>query len=817
MASTTVKIPNLGASLDDVGTALGTTSSPTLIPEYMTATTVTGSPAAGKFYSAISGRAPMIDSSKKPDGKLGVERIDGVKATLIVGEIGSSGEPVYEIFGDSRVRLIGDPNLVNNSLGFHFENSNPIEVTFYGTGINFIANLSSTLTGTYSVDGGSPVAFDFSGGSGVIEQRDYPAHIVLPIASGLTQGVHTVTIAPGLVAYYSGIEILNESLTIGIPEGSITADGVTQTIATPTTTDLTTFDVATQDGSGVITDATKGGCVVVYIDTDGTVKKSINYADTTQLDLTAADHSNETVVQKFNWREFGAGRADDFSTLSSASNRAFTLDDGTTTLVCKQMVVTGSLADAMVHNSSTEFFSITFVGTGLDIAVEDNAVGGSSDWAVLVDNSSIGSLVSAGTGGNHTLSIVSGLPFGTHVVRITQNSTTYNRGFKDFIIYAPSKPALTTGQIELSCGYKTADFVANTVAGLETISQGVIRKSGSRELVYVNGTTGTTDWNVSGVSPNNVGGLELATDRLNSQFSDTFFGTGFEFRTNNNTGFSTNVLLELDDGSGFQTLNTTNFPGLSSSVYGGFSFNAGTGVASWAVSTTIGGGLVVSDLPLANNTIRTDNQTASKTQTIHAMDIITPYYAYKNDILNLSSELVGSNALQSKVLIPGATDKKIIATAGIDAGTNADSEVSVDSFTGSNGGLGSAASNKIGVFVGTRDVKGSDIVYAKDSVNGDTFTIRRAGVYAMTLTAGLVTGDNYQGISVNSNQLTTSILTITPAHRKAITQQATALPASCSVTLIMAAGDVVRTHHASATLRTGAGSGAFRVTQILKF
>ena len=84
---------------------------------------------------------------------------------------------------------------------------------------------------------------------------------------------------------------------------------------------------------------------------------------------------------------------------------------------------------------------------------------------------------------------------------------------------------------------------------------------------------------------------------------------------------------------------------------------------------TGGVGVVVEGLPHTRHTIEFKLGATGMWLEAGVLDIITPYYAYKNDILNLSSALVGSNALQSKVLIPGATDKKIIAIAGIDDGT----------------------------------------------------------------------------------------------------------------------------------------------------
>ena len=48
----------------DIVDSLSAVSEATLVPQYMTATTATGAPAAGMFHSVISGRAPLLDSSK---------------------------------------------------------------------------------------------------------------------------------------------------------------------------------------------------------------------------------------------------------------------------------------------------------------------------------------------------------------------------------------------------------------------------------------------------------------------------------------------------------------------------------------------------------------------------------------------------------------------------------------------------------------------------------------------------------------------------------------------------------------------------------
>ena len=672
MASTTVKIPNLGASLDDVGTALGTTSSPTLIPEYMTATTVTGTPAAGKFYSEISGRAPMLDLSKYPSGKLGVERIKMPASglSLIDGEVGPDGQNVYQN-NDERIRVANLGALINDyedtiTIRAASTLNTKIEVVAYCTGLSILTNSDNTRTMEIKVDGVAQTN-DSLVASTVLNGRGYEENIVRVMISGLAAGVHTISLsAPATNHFVSGFEILNESLTIGIPAGSITADGVTQTIATPTTTDLTTFDVATQDGSGVITDATKGGCVTVYIDTDGTVKKAINYADSSQGTLVGAnvDHSNEEVVQKFNFREFGVGRADDFSTLGAAnSNRAFTLDDGTTTLVGSTVrtIIRGG-TDHIFTDALNSFITLTFVGTGIGLDV--HLVAAHDTYTFYVDGVSIGTTTGFAGGATDKLGVmqvVSGLTYGTHTLKIERSAFAGAAlDMQSFIIYAPKKPVLTTGQIELSCGYKMADFVAASSAGVETINSGVLRKGITREAVY-GGT-----WTAAALSvASYLDGQFFYTDTDSDTVSYTFYGTGFVWRPRAKADVGADIQLTLD---GSITDFSVYSPAPSYYGPGDTGFTASTGILDINGTTAIGVGVVVEGLPHTRHTIEFKLGATGTYLEAGVLDIITPYYAYKNDILNLSSELVGSNALQSKVLIPGATDKKIIAIAGIDAG-----------------------------------------------------------------------------------------------------------------------------------------------------
>jgi len=86
---------------------------------------------------------------------------------------------------------------------------------------------------------------------------------------------------------------------------------------------------------------------------------------------------------------------------------------------------------------------------------------------------------------------------------------------------------------------------------------------------------------------------------------------------------------------------------------------------------------------------------------------------------------------------------------------------------------------------------------------------------ATTATGSPIAGKFYSSIIGREPMLDLSKIP-SGKHRKCSTQQPTNLPASCSVTLILKKGDIIRTHHASATLLTGSGRGQFRITQIVK-
>lgn len=90
---------------------------------------------------------------------------------------------------------------------------------------------------------------------------------------------------------------------------------------------------------------------------------------------------------------------------------------------------------------------------------------------------------------------------------------------------------------------------------------------------------------------------------------------------------------------------------------------------------------------------------------------------------------------------------------------------------------------------------GTAITHASSSTDGDSLTINEDGVYGVTYSDGVTATLGAFGISVNSNQLTTSIASITLTHRYGWTMNPSASNVGTFATTFYASkGDVVRPH-----------------------
>lgn len=619
--------------------------------------------------TAIAGRAKIPDLVNDLCARMAIDRIMTPTAVLLQGESGANGETVFGAVNDTLglIRFVG--NWSSNIFGAYgnFVSSSTstndyMEVTFYGTGLNIIAyNVTMDLRAT--VDGGSEGANVIpSTVNQVLGNRGYGPNMVFPAVSGLTPGLHTVKIRSASVTSafnMHGLEILNESTLVKVNPGSAYINGVKLQLAAQST-----------PAYNASVTGTKGGRVLTYLTPAGAVAQAFQATNASQLVFPNVDHTNEEIARVYSPREFGSGRTDDFSTLvQSNSPRAFTLDDGTTTLVgLNARVTTQNNAEHLyLGGASGNFYVFTFVGTGLDIVWSADATGtngSSTAFQVFVDGnlSYNWSTLSPGTN-TQVQKVVSGLPYGTHTVRLIQGSVSaWNVLTKSFIVYQPKKPTLPAGAVELADYNVMADFVGNTVVGRDTMSTGVLRKPMTREALFVG-----SNWSANLSITGSVTGFEVGTGThvAGNSVSYTFFGTGVELRGESNGSTQTNVAVTING----LAATTANFPSMLSSVYGFTSLTAGVLNSQGAGGD--GSGLIIRNLPLGLYTIK-----FTLAQTVNwwmdAFDVITPIHSYKSNLyvdfqntLNIGSQGISDNRKLTPVKDSLQANKSWVQAQGV--------------------------------------------------------------------------------------------------------------------------------------------------------
>lgn len=606
--------------------------------DLMVATSTTGAPGSGLFYSTIVNRASMPDLRSDLKARMGIERLPLQQLYQISNEFGPNGEPVYGVLNDSlgQIRFVGTWNNNLDAYGVYVSSASTgayLEVTFYGTGLNlFYGADGNSRDWRVSVDGGSEGASILSSSSGAIGNRNYNPRTQVQVISGLSLGVHTVKIRynSGTSIAISDLEIVNEVTSLKIqPGASYIAGKKITTLAQQSLAYNSSFE------SGTL--GTRGGRVVVYQKSDGTITKAVQPTDTASATLSSANHQNEEIARTYHWREFGSGRADDFSgNFSSGSNLAFSLDDGSTTLIGSAV---SYLNDVLYLNGNGSYIILTFVGTGLDFIRKDIGSGSVDTFTYAIDGSA--SAFSFTFNGNkQQQKVVSGLPYGTHTVKITRTSaTSASIGFQQFVVYQPKKPTVPSGAVELADYNVMADYTqTSSVTTVDTIGNGMLRKVATREFVYVDGTGGTQNWNAGLQVVNSSVGFEVSSDRSGAYFEYVFFGTGFEQRSDSGSGFATSVQISLQNlsiGGSLQNATITNFPTMvngtgSSST----TFTNSTGILNKAANATIVRDDLfrLSNLPLALWKVRFTNNNASTFLQNDNFNIITPIHSHKSNL-----------------------------------------------------------------------------------------------------------------------------------------------------------------------------------------
>lgn len=584
-------------------------------------------------FTTITNRAQVTDFANDGLPKMGIDRIITQSLVEVPGEYGPNGERVWRPINDvhNQVRCVGNWVSLNTNNGTFVScaGGEYLEITFYGTALNILAYTDSIARSmSVSVNGGSASTVTNSS-AGTLQTRNYASNTVIPLFSTPTVGLYTVrvTAITNSISIY-GFETLNTASTIFLPPTTSYVGGRRLYNGSSSTT---AFNSGFESG----TLGTRGGHVLVYQKADGTIAKAVTPTNTSQANLNSADHTNEEVLRVYYPREFGAGRSDDFSSLAaSASSRAFTLDDGTTTLLGQNLYLNDRLGVGYEHltaNTASDYFTFTFIGTGLDIDVTPSTA--AATLTITVDGTSIGSMTFTTANLRAIRRVVSGLPYGTHTVRFVWATNVV--ALNSFITYVPRTPALPAGAVALADYFVMADYVLASSSQNPFVSQGVLRKMNSRELIY-SGTFFAYSLNTFN-QPFPHSGAVANSNGAGSYVEYTFFGTGIEFYNIFSTAASYDLSILVDGlalNAGSNAGSTISLTIATTTTAAGVANNGITLSAAGAVSGGFSGspsqpGLIrISGLALGRHVIRV---TTNITNNLSAdcFGVITPIHAPK--------------------------------------------------------------------------------------------------------------------------------------------------------------------------------------------
>lgn len=489
-------------------------------------------------FTTIQNRNQLLDSSNMLQAVMGVERIPFISSNILSNEFGANGEIVRELDGkDARVRFVGAgwANL-STANGTRVETAvigDYLEVSYYGTGINLLVTLySASMDARLTIDNASEIGATIypASISTILSGRSYNPNQIVPLVSGQSLGWHTVKVRCNNVAGFPtmGIEILNQSTSLTIPVGQAFVGNKKESLAVLSNSAY---------NAGVV--GTKGARVVKYLK-DGAPSQAVRECAATPSYLTNANHTNEEVVRRINFREFGVNRADDFSLMAaSIISAVFTLDDGTTTLVGSQVRDGGTIngVNGLSPYAANAFFTITFVGTGLDI-MSIASTTTVDTHTLTIDGVSQGNITLPTHGFPFLLKICSGLPYGTHTVKILRSTfVSSSTVFADFIIYQPKKPILPVGAVEIADYNVTANYITDTITAQNGVGSGVIRKMSTRENTYVG------SWTININTPAFNSGFQMYTNVAASYVEYSFYGTGVVFNSYTEVGTVNSTIL----------------------------------------------------------------------------------------------------------------------------------------------------------------------------------------------------------------------------------------------------------------------------------
>jgi len=228
--------------------------------------------------------------------------------------------------------------------------------------------------------------------------------------------------------------------------------------------------------------------------------------------------------------------------------------------------------------------------------------------------------------------------------------------------------------------------------------------------------------------------------------------------------------------------------------------NGGTGSA-FAMLTGPSGTIKTYTFPNANATVLT------------SATVVTVPQGGTGKVTNTAGRLLlGAGTSAMTELAPGAIGNIVVSdgtnwTSGPNAAAVGNHNVKVTQGNG----YGST-NTKVRRYTNTESNVGTAVTYADSATLGASFTINEDGLYAVGIWDGGAA--DYIGVSANSAQLTTNIITINAANRVLIGAATASLTGVASTVLRLSAGDVIRPHDNGTMTSTTVYTTGFTIRKV---
>jgi len=519
------------------------------------------------YYTDIKGSKPIKDP--RIGSHFGGQRYKTTSLQLLEQETATHGKNVYSIDGREWCRFAGHTAYVgNDGYGNYVSTSATtstdefIEIVCFANGLNYLTDTwTQQRDFTWAINGGSPTTNDDfeTAVATPLASRYVAAFSVVNAFNGQTLGINTIRLNK-VASHYLNIgafELIAQDTTstatrnqIQIQPQNVVSYGKRfaiddtglhynpfafktdgSTAWASAAHNGTSWPVGTGSSHNIDTATSlgldkwlhssnyykpyNGGRVVIWVDSAGAIKTSVNVmppnarsiknatitpkanasvANNTYLptfeagSATAYEASSLSEVAKtFNWREFGNGAANqgnntsgtlqDASMLNAADDIAYVMDDGLTSLSGQNVASAAPASPPGIRPSApSKSIYITFIGSGIggvryrdNSAVEDRQI-----WA-------------------------QNLPYGTHILKLERDGNNYQRITVDGVlletnsttslylvfgeqsIYQPKMPPIPEDAVVIADYMLMADHVQQTDCEPTQISKGVRYCSSTRD------------------------------------------------------------------------------------------------------------------------------------------------------------------------------------------------------------------------------------------------------------------------------------------------------------------------------------------------